>query len=153
MKKKEFIAKVKQHMVHRPDQFSHILPEARRAMDDRSRRTGVHYDPGSWDEQDEKIRAEFKQQNDRLYKMFEITLHSKELTQAKAQCAFGLSGLRKTKGKCEEGDSLRILRFCLSTLLKVSTAEIEAFETDLQGGSTANQGSSFRSRRFSGTRR
>lgn len=132
MKKKEFIAKVKQYMVYRPDQFSHILPEARRAMDDRSRRTGVHYDPGSWDEQDEKIRDEFKQQNDRLYKMFEITLHSKELTQAKAQYTFGLSGLRKTKGKCEEGDGLRILHFWLSNLSKVSTAEIEAVETDLQ---------------------
>ena len=132
MKKKEFIAKVKQYMVYRPDQFSHILPEARRAMDDRSRRTGVHYDPGSWDEQEEKIRTEFKQQNDRLYKMFEITLQSKELTQAKAQYTFGLSGLRKTKGKCEEGDGLRIMHYWLSNLSKVSTAEIEAVETDLQ---------------------
>ena len=119
-------------MEYRPEQFSHILPEARRAMDDLNKRTGVHFDPGTWDEQDEKMRMEFKQHNDRLYKMFEITLSQKEFTAAQAQYTFGLSGLMKSKGKCEKGDGLRVLHFWLSTLSRVSTAKIEEVETDLQ---------------------
>ena len=132
MKKKEFIAKVKQYLEYRPEQFSYILPEARRSMDDYSRRTGVHFDPGTWDEQEEKMRDEFRQQNDRLYKMFEINLTQKEFTAAQSQYTFGLSGLVKTKGKCEKGDGLRVLHYFLSTLSKVSTQKIEEVETDLQ---------------------
>jgi hypothetical protein len=62
MKKKEFIAKVKQYIEYRPEQYSFVLPEARRSMDDLNRRTGVHYNPGTWDEQDEGVRNDFKQQ-------------------------------------------------------------------------------------------
>ena len=133
MKKKEYIAKVKQFMEYRPEQFSHLLPEARRAMDDLNKRTGVHYDPISWDELGAgSMQEEFKQQNDRLYKLFELHLAQKDFTAAQAQYTYGLSGLNKTNGKCEKGDGLRILHYFLSTLSKVSTGKIQEVETDLQ---------------------
>ena len=132
MKKKEFIARLKLYLEFRPDNFAYILPEARRSMDDLNRKNGVHFDPGTWDEQDEKIRDEFKKQNDRLFKMFELNLPQKSFTAAQAQYTFGLSGLVKTKGKCEKGDGLRVLHYFLSTLSKVSTAKIDEVETDLQ---------------------
>ena len=132
MKKKELIARLKLYLEFRPDNFAYILPEARRSMDDLNRKNGVHFDPGTWDEQDEKMREEFKKQNDRLFKMFELNLPQKSFTAAQAQYTFGLSGLVKTKGKCERGDGLRVLHYFLSTLSKVTTAEIDEVETDLQ---------------------
>ena len=132
MKKKEFIARLKLYLEFRPDNYAYILPEARRSMDDLNRKNGVHFDPGTWDEQDEKMRDEFKKQNDRLFKMFELNLPQKSFTAAQAQYTFGLSGLVKTKGKCEKGDGLRVLHYFLSTLSKVSTAKIDEVETDLQ---------------------
>ena len=132
MKKKEFVVKVKQYMESRPDQFSFVLPEARRSMDDLNKRTGVHFEPGTWDEQEERMRGEFKQQNERLFKAFELYSTPQELTASQSQYTYGLSGLMKSKGKCEKGDGLRILHYWLSTLSRVSTARIEEIETELQ---------------------
>jgi hypothetical protein len=132
LKKKEFAMKVTQYIECRPELFAFIMAEAKRSMEDRSRKTGVHYNPSSWDEMDENVREKFKQQNGKLFKCFELNLTSSEFTAAKAQYSYGLSGLEKTIGKCDEGNGLRILHYFLSHLSKVSTASIEEVETDLQ---------------------
>ena len=132
MKKKEFIVKVKQYMEHRPELFAFVLPEARRAMDDINRRTGIHFSPGTWDEMQVSMQDEFKQQNDRLYKAFELSCNPKEFTMSHAQYTYGLNGGGKSFGKCEKGDGLRVLHFWLSNLCKISSASIEEVETDLQ---------------------
>jgi hypothetical protein len=77
------------------------------------------------------MRGEFKQQNERLFKAFELCSTPQELTASQSQCTYGLSGLMKSKGKCEKGDGLRILHCWLSTLSRVSTARIEEIETEL----------------------
>ena len=132
MKKKEFVVKITQYLECRPELFSFVMAEAKRSMEDLSKKTGVHYNPSTWDEMDENVREKFRQHNGKLFKCFEMNSNSTEFTASKAQYSYGLSGLEKTKGKCEEGNGLRILHYWLSHLSKVSTASIEEVETDLQ---------------------
>ena len=92
-------------------------------MDDLNKRTGVHFEPGTWDEQEERMRGEFKQQNERLFKAFELYSTPQELTASQSQYTYGLSGLMKSKGKCEKGDGLRILHYWLSTAKSVDSQD------------------------------
>jgi hypothetical protein len=131
LKKKRFIIQVKQYLEERPEHFCAILPEARRAMDDLSKRTGVHYSPSTWDEVGEEMRDEFKVQNENLYNLFKANCNPQEFTVSRTQYTFGLSGLEKTMGKCEEGDGVRVLHYWLSHLSKVSNTMIEEVETDI----------------------
>ena len=132
LKKKEFVVKIKQYMEHRPEQFSFVLPEARRTMDDVNRRKGTHFSPGTWDEMELPMQEDFRQQNDRLYKAFELNCNPKEFTLSQSQYTYGLSGVAKSFGRCERGDGLRILHFWVSHLCKISSSAIQEVETDLQ---------------------